>query len=84
MDYAPAHLGEQRARDYPEFLDIERLADVLGVRVGHIRSLVAKHKIPVGRVGRLVRFHWPTILRWLTEGAEDIAPVSTESAEARP
>jgi len=53
----------------PEWISAARLANLLDVRVDHLRSLVARREIPFGRVGRLVRFHWPTIQRWIGEAA---------------
>lgn len=52
-----------------DWLTIHNLADRLQVRVGHLRALVARRAIPFGKVGRLVRFHWPTVQRWVAEGS---------------
>lgn len=49
-----------------EWITVLELAERLGVRVAHLRSLVAERRIPFGKVGRLVRFHWPAIEAWLT------------------
>jgi len=63
-----------------EFLDIHAVAARLGVRVAHVRALVAKRQIPVVRVGRLLRFDWAAVRQWLertslhTPGCEDVAP----------
>lgn len=51
----------------PTWLSIDQLARLLDVRVDHLRALVSRGEIPVGRVGRLVRFHWPTVERWVRE-----------------
>ena len=62
-----------------EFLDIHVLAARLGVRVGHVRALVAKHQLPVVRVGRLLRFDWTAVRQWLArttaqhEAVEEVA-----------
>lgn len=62
----------------PNWLAIDELAELLDVRVDHLRALVSRGEIPVGRVGRLVRFHWPTVQRWVTErGRTPSAPGRT-------
>jgi excisionase family DNA binding protein len=67
------HAGNHEAH----WLAIDELADLLDVRVDHLRALVSRGEIPVGRVGRLVRFHWPTVQRWVTDRGR------TPSATAR-
>jgi excisionase family DNA binding protein len=49
----------------PQLLTIERLADRLGITVCHVRRLVAEHRVPIVKVGRLVRFDAGEIARWL-------------------
>lgn len=49
----------------PEWLSTRDLAGRLDVRVAHLRALVSRGVIPFAKVGRLVRFHWPTIEEWL-------------------
>jgi excisionase family DNA binding protein len=53
-----------------EWVSVDRLAALLDVRVDHLRSLVQRREIPFGRVGKLVRFHWPTIQQWVARAAE--------------
>lgn len=57
----------------PEWISIARLAERLDVRVDHLRSLVSRREIPFGRVGRLVRFHWPTVDHWLRSSVQPVA-----------
>jgi len=63
--------GEQSASRLKsaDWLTVQALADLLHVRVGHLRALVARQAIPFGKIGRLVRFHWPTVERWVTTAA---------------
>ena len=58
---------EHGGHNHLKWLSIGELARLLDVRVDHLRALVSRGEIPVGRVGRLVRFHWPTVQRWVTE-----------------
>lgn len=48
-------------------LDIPTIAEQLNTSVRHIRRLVAEHRIPVVRVGRLIRFDPVDISEWLDE-----------------
>ena len=60
--------GAQRAEDHaglPRLLDVNEVADVLGVNVRHVRRLVFEHRIPYLKWGRLVRFDPREIERWL-------------------
>jgi excisionase family DNA binding protein len=58
------------SRRQPEWLSAEAVAERLDLKLGHLRALVARREIPVWRVGRLLRFHWPTVERWLLEGGD--------------
>ena len=60
--------GAQGADDHgglPRLLDVNEVADVLGVNVRHVRRLVFEHRIPYLKWGRLVRFDPREIERWL-------------------
>ncbi|MCA1697134.1 MAG: helix-turn-helix domain-containing protein [Actinobacteria bacterium] len=46
-------------------VDIESVALYLGVRVRHIRRLVAERRIPFVKWGRLLRFDLEEIDRWI-------------------
>ncbi|MCU0293353.1 MAG: excisionase family DNA-binding protein [Thermoanaerobaculaceae bacterium] len=69
-----------------DWLTVRDLADRLQVRIGHLRALVARHQIPFVKVGRLVRFHWPTVQRWAERNAEAVGAQTREAAArgARP
>ena len=49
----------------PQLLTIEQLAERLGITVRHVRRLVAEHRVPIVKVGRLVGFDADEIARWL-------------------
>ena len=49
----------------PQLLTIEQLAERLGITVRHVRRLVAERRVPIVKVGRLVRFDAADIARWL-------------------
>ena len=69
MLYQPNGIPEARIASPLEWVSVDRLAALLDCRVDHLRSLVARREIPFGRVGRLVRFHWPTIQQWISKAA---------------
>jgi excisionase family DNA binding protein len=52
-------------------VDIESIALYLGVRVRHVRRLVAERRIPFVKWGRLLRFDPETIDRWIAEHGVD-------------
>ena len=52
----------------PTLIDIPRLAGLLGTSPRHIRRLIADHRIPYLKVGRLVRFDPADIRDWLDHG----------------
>ncbi len=49
----------------PELLDINELAQHLGVNVRHVRRLVAERRIPFIKWGHLLRFEPNEIVDWL-------------------
>lgn len=49
----------------PELLNIDQLAQRLGITVRHVRRLVAERRVPHLKVGRLVRFDSAEIAEWL-------------------
>lgn len=54
-------------RDARSLWDIDSVASRLGVRVRHIRRLVAERRIPYIKWGRLLRFDPDEIEAWLNE-----------------
>lgn len=55
-------------------LDIDAVAELLNTSVRHIRRLVHEHRIPVVRVGRLIRFDPVDLDAWLDEHRSSAAP----------
>jgi excisionase family DNA binding protein len=49
----------------PPLMDIEGVAERLGVRVRHVRRLVNERRIPFIKWGHLLRFDPEEIERWL-------------------
>jgi excisionase family DNA binding protein len=53
-----------------DWLTLPELARLLKTRESHLRGLVAAGQIPYSKLGRLIRFHRPTIEQWLLERRE--------------
>jgi len=76
---------------FPELVDINTLAELLGTSVRHLRRLVAERRIPYVKVGHYLRFDLREIVAWLersrfTPLADDLRPpepVSYRSAKIR-
>jgi excisionase family DNA binding protein len=51
----------------PTLLDINQLAEHLGVTVRHVRRLVAERRIPYVKWGHLLRFDPTAIAGWLDQ-----------------
>jgi excisionase family DNA binding protein len=49
----------------PELMNIDQLAQRLGITVRHVRRLVAERRVPYLKVGKLVRFDSGEIATWL-------------------
>jgi excisionase family DNA binding protein len=60
--------------DRRRLLDIDAVAEQLCTTVRHIRRLVQERRIPVVRVGRLVRFDPVDIEAWLDEHRSSAEP----------
>lgn len=60
-----------RGDQLPRLLDIPDLAERLNTSIRHVRRLVAEQRIPVVRVGRLIRFDPDDIARWITDNRRD-------------
>ncbi|MGH9083207.1 MAG: helix-turn-helix domain-containing protein [Acidimicrobiales bacterium] len=52
----------------PHLLNIDQLAEQLGITVRHVRRLIAERRVPYLKVGKLVRFAPADIAAWLDEG----------------
>ena len=58
------------ADDLPRLLNVNEVAEILGVNVRHVRRLVFESRIPYLKWGRLVRFDPRAIERWLRVSCE--------------
>ena len=54
-------------KELPTLLDINDLADHLGVNVRHVRRLVTERRIPYIKWGHLLRFDPREVETWLDE-----------------
>jgi excisionase family DNA binding protein len=54
-----------------DFLDVAQLAGWLNITQRHVRRLVAEKRVPVTRMGRLLRFERSRIQAWLDQHSED-------------
>ena len=48
-----------------DWMDLKETAAYLRTKESHVRDLVFRKEIPFSKLGRLLRFHKPTIDRWL-------------------
>ena len=55
----------------PRLLDIDRVAELLGVNVRHVRRLVAERRIPFVKWGHLLRFDPNDLATWLDASRVD-------------
>jgi excisionase family DNA binding protein len=60
--------------DRRRLLDIGAVAEQLGTSVRHIRRLVQERRIPVVRVGRLIRFDPLDLEAWLDDHRSSAEP----------
>lgn len=63
--------ASQGTKQPDEWVSATTLARHLNVQPRHLRKLVARQQIPHGRVGRLIRFHLPTVERWILSGGAE-------------
>jgi excisionase family DNA binding protein len=57
-------------------LDIESVAERLGVSVRHVRRLVHERRIPFVKWGHLLRFSPAALDAWIAEHTSDLGPPS--------
>ena len=50
---------------FPELIDIATLAGLLGVNQRYVRRMVAERRVPMIKVGHLVRFDLADIREWV-------------------
>ena len=51
----------------PVLLDIETVAECLGISMRQVRRMVAEGQIPYVRIGGLIRFDPDEIVQWIDE-----------------
>ena len=70
----------------PPLLDIEELAQWLGVEQGFVRRLIAQRRIPFVKIGKFVRFDPDEISVWIDNRRVSLEPptASRRSSGNRP
>ena len=70
----PAMAGDDEERNdqveplsFPELVDIEKVAKLLGVGERYVRRMVAERRVPIVKVGHYVRFDVADIRKWVEE-----------------
>jgi excisionase family DNA binding protein len=71
--------ADSRRTELPHLVDIDSIAEHLGVEVRHVRRLVFERRIPFIKWGRLLRFDPVDIAAWLDECTHQ----SREDSEVR-
>ena len=59
--------SRRSAATLPTLIDIEALAEHLGVTIHHVRRLVQERRVPHVKVGPFVRFDPLEISRWIDD-----------------
>jgi len=57
---------------FPELVDIETLASLLGVGERHVRWLIAERRIPYVKWGHLIRFDLAAVRQWLEAARQPV------------
>ena len=65
-----AMFSERNDGNEPQWMTVAQLAERLALRESHVRALVRRGELPVVRIGRLLRFHWPAIKNRLLSKSE--------------
>jgi excisionase family DNA binding protein len=52
---------------FPELVDIETVARLLGVGERYVRRMVAERRVPIVKIGHYVRFDLADIRKWIEE-----------------
>jgi excisionase family DNA binding protein len=74
-------VGRNEGQTLPQLLDIEAVAEHLGVSVRHVRRLVYERRIPYVKWGHLLRFDPTAIAEWLENArVESAAAVGSGTA----
>ena len=59
---------------FPELVDIETVARLLGVGERYVRRMVAERRVPIVKIGHYVRFDLADIRKWIEEQRRPDAP----------
>jgi excisionase family DNA binding protein len=69
VPFAAGPADGTRATSSPVMLDVEQVAELLGVSTRHVRRLVDAGKCPAPvRLGRACRWPRPTVETWIADG----------------
>ena len=52
---------------FPELVDIETVAKLLGVGERYVRRMVAERRVPTVKIGHYVRFDHADIRKWVEQ-----------------
>ena len=52
---------------FPELIDIETVAKLLGVGERYVRRMVAERRVPTVKIGHYVRFDLADIRKWVEQ-----------------
>jgi excisionase family DNA binding protein len=52
---------------FPELVDIETVAKLLGVGERYVRRMVAERRVPTVKIGHYVRFDLADIRKWVEQ-----------------
>jgi excisionase family DNA binding protein len=52
---------------FPELVDIETVAKLLGVGERYVRRMVAERRVPTVKIGHYVRFDLADIRKWVDQ-----------------
>jgi excisionase family DNA binding protein len=64
---SPRAAAHDEAARLPSLLDVDGVADVLGVSTRYVRRLVAERRIPYIKWGRYLRFDPEELAAWIDE-----------------
>ena len=68
---------------FPELVDIETVAKLLGVGERYVRRMVSERRVPIVKVGHYVRFDLADIRNWVEQQRRPTAPDSGVSETGR-
>lgn len=56
----------------PDILDVENLAERLGITPNTVRKLARNGEIPAIRIGKVWRFYWPAVVGTVSQMPEGL------------